>query len=210
MACLDNTLAHAGEGHGLERVIYAGTMNENEDATGKFFIVGSNGWGSDAFESFSRAVERLLCIVEDVKIHLAGGSMSYWIEAADGMPLTEKLAQRKDQEPQIAVANCVRGLRGLKKLGVRGNPFRAFQRASHISPVSIAGSASQEIAAAAAEAGSMEIEQEIAVLSARMRFAKEYSAAKGWNFANLKVEQMLEIRDREGWRTPALPAANAA
>jgi hypothetical protein len=32
----------------------------------------------------------------------------------------------------------------------------------------------------------MEIEQEIAVLSARMRFAQEYSAAKGWNFADLK------------------------
>jgi hypothetical protein len=80
---------------------------------------------------------------------------------------------------------------------------------SYMSPVSIAGSASQEIAAAAAEAVSMEIEQEIEVLSARMRFAQEYSAAKGWNFANLKVEQMLEIRDQEAWRTPALPAANA-
>jgi hypothetical protein len=34
-----------------------------------------------------------------------------------------------------------------------------------------------------------------------MRFAQEYSAAKGWNFADLKVEQMLEIRDQEGWRT---------
>ena len=66
------------------------------------------------------------------------------------------------------------------------------------------------MAAAAAEVVSMEIEQEIAVLSARMRFAQKYSAANGWNFANLKVEQMLEIRDREGWRTPALPAANAA
>jgi hypothetical protein len=53
----------------------------------------------------------------------------------------------------------------------------------------------------------MEIEQEIAVLSARMRFAQEYSAAKGWNFADLKVEQMLEIRDQEGWRIPALPSA---
>jgi hypothetical protein len=53
----------------------------------------------------------------------------------------------------------------------------------------------------------MEIEQEIAVLSARMRFAQEYSAAKGWNFADLKVEQMLEIRHQEGWRTPALPPA---
>jgi hypothetical protein len=62
---------------------------------------------------------------------------------------------------------------------------------------------------AAAEAVSMEIEQEIAVLSARMRFAQEYSAAKGWNFADLKVEQMLEIRDQEGWRIPALPSANA-
>jgi hypothetical protein len=55
----------------------------------------------------------------------------------------------------------------------------------------------------------MEIEQEIAVLSARMRFAQVYSAAKGWKFANLKVEQMLEIRDQEGWRTPALPPASA-
>ena len=55
----------------------------------------------------------------------------------------------------------------------------------------------------------MEIEQEIAVLSARMRFAQKYSAAKRWNFANLKVVQMLEIRDQEGWSTPALPAANA-
>jgi hypothetical protein len=51
----------------------------------------------------------------------------------------------------------------------------------------------------------MEIEQEIAMLSARMRFAQEYSAAKGWNFADLKAEQMLEIRAQEGWRIPALP-----
>jgi hypothetical protein len=62
---------------------------------------------------------------------------------------------------------------------------------------------------AAAEALSMEIEQEIAVLSARMRFAQEYSAAKGWNFADLKVDQMVEIRDQEGWRTPRLPSASA-
>jgi hypothetical protein len=61
---------------------------------------------------------------------------------------------------------------------------------------------------AAAEA-IMEIEQEIAMLSARMRFAQEYSAAKGWDFADLKVEQMLEIRAQQGWRTPALPPANA-
>jgi hypothetical protein len=72
-----------------------------------------------------------------------------------------------------------------------------------------AGSASQEIAAAAAEALSMEIEQEIAVLSARMRFAQVYSAAKGWNFADLKVDQMVEIRDQEGWRTSTLPPASA-
>jgi hypothetical protein len=77
------------------------------------------------------------------------------------------------------------------------------------SPVSIARSASQKIAAAAVEAVSMEIEQEIALLSARMRFAQEYSAAKGWNFADLKVEQMLEIRDQEGWKTPWVAKANA-
>ena len=35
---------------------------------GKFFIVGSDGWGSDAFESFSWAVDRLLRIVEGIKI----------------------------------------------------------------------------------------------------------------------------------------------
>jgi len=52
----------------------------------------------------------------------------------------------------------------------------------------------------------MEIEQEIAMLSARMRFAQEYSASKGWNFADLKAEQMLEIRAQEGWRTPVLPS----
>ena len=55
----------------------------------------------------------------------------------------------------------------------------------------------------------MEIEQEIAVLSARMRFAQKYSAAKGWNFADLKVDQMVEIRDQEGWRIAMLPPANA-
>jgi hypothetical protein len=55
----------------------------------------------------------------------------------------------------------------------------------------------------------LEIEQEIAVLSARMQFAQKYSAAKGWNFGGLKVEQMLEIRNQEGWRAPALQAANA-
>ena len=92
---------------------------------------------------------------------------------------------------------------GLSRWIKAGNPDVIYQSGFN------AGSASQEIAAAAAEAVSMEIEQEIAVLSARMRFAQEYSAAKGWNFANLKVEQMLEIRDQEGWRTPALPAANA-
>jgi hypothetical protein len=174
-------------------------MNEKINAMGKFFIVGSDGSSSDAFESFSRAVDRLLCIVNDVEIQSAGSSVSYWIEAADGVPLTDKLAERRDQEPLIAVTSFVRGHRGLKKLGVRGDLLRASRRASHISPVSIAGSASQEIAAAAAEAPSMEIEQEIAVLSARMRFAQKYSAAKGWNFANLKVVQMLEIRDQEGW-----------
>jgi hypothetical protein len=73
-------------------------------------------------------------------------------------------------------------------------------------PLTIMGASAND---AAAEAVSMEIEQEIAVLSARMRFAQEYSAAKGWNFADLKVEQMREIRDQEGWRTPALPSANA-
>ena len=57
---------------------------------GKFFIVGSDGWASDAFEWFSRAVDMLLCIVEDVMIPLGGGSASYWIEAADGVPLTGK------------------------------------------------------------------------------------------------------------------------
>jgi hypothetical protein len=111
--------------HSSERVIYAArkrAMNEKENAMGKCFIVGSDGSGSDAFESFSRAVDMLLCIVADVKIHLAGGSVSYWIEGADGVPLTEKLPERRDQEPQIAVANFVRGLRGLKKLGVRGDP----------------------------------------------------------------------------------------
>jgi hypothetical protein len=46
------------------------------------------GWGSDAFASFSWAVDMLLSIVEDVKIPLAGGSVSYWIKAADGVPLT--------------------------------------------------------------------------------------------------------------------------
>jgi hypothetical protein len=92
---------------------------------------------------------------------------------------------------------------GLSRWINAGDPDVIYQ------PVSIAGSASQEIAAAAAEAVSMEIEQEIEVLSARMRFAQEYSAAKGWNFADLKVEQMLEIRDQEGWRTPALRPANA-
>jgi hypothetical protein len=94
LACLDNALAHARKAHGPERVIYAArkhTMNETEDAMGKFFIVGSDGWGSDAFASFSWAVDMLLSIVEDVKIPLAGGSVSYWIEAADGVPLTVKL-----------------------------------------------------------------------------------------------------------------------
>jgi len=178
---------------------------------GQFFIVGSDGSASDAFESFSSAADRLLSIGEDVEIHLDGDSVSYWIEAADGVPLTtDKLAQRRHQEAPIAVATFVRGLRGPTTLGVRRDPPRASRRASHISPVSIAGSASQDIAAAAAEAVSMDIEQEIAVLSARMRFAQKYSAAKGWNFANLKVVQMLEIRNQEGWRTPALPAANAA
>jgi hypothetical protein len=92
-SCLDNTLAHARKANGPERVIYAArkhTMNENEDAMEKFFIVGSDGSRSDAFE-FSSAVGMLLRIGEDVKIPLAGGSVSYWIEAADGVPLTGKL-----------------------------------------------------------------------------------------------------------------------
>jgi hypothetical protein len=36
-------------------------MNENEDGMGKFFTVGSDGWGSDAFESFSSAVCEFCC-----------------------------------------------------------------------------------------------------------------------------------------------------
>jgi hypothetical protein len=68
-------------------------MNEKENAMGKFFIVGSDGWGSDAFESFSWAVDMLLRIVGDVTIHLAGGSVSSWIEAADGVPLTVVLCR---------------------------------------------------------------------------------------------------------------------
>ena len=70
-------------------------MNEKEVAMGKFFIVESDGWASKAFESFSSAADRLLCIVEDADIHLASGSVSYWIEAADGVPLTVKLVERR-------------------------------------------------------------------------------------------------------------------
>jgi hypothetical protein len=73
-------------------------MNEKEVAMGKFFIVESDGWASKAFESFSSAADRLLCIVEDADIHLASGSVSYWIEAADGVPLTVKLlVERRDR-----------------------------------------------------------------------------------------------------------------
>ena len=61
----------------------------------KFFIIGSDGWGSDAFASFSSAADRLLCIVADAEIHLASDSVSYWIEAADGVPLTVKLVERR-------------------------------------------------------------------------------------------------------------------
>ena len=43
----------------------------------------------------------------------------------------------------------------------------------------------------------MEIEQEIARLSARMRFAQEYSAARGWNFANLKVSRCWRFAIRK-------------
>jgi hypothetical protein len=72
-------------------------MNEKEVAMGKFFIVESDGWASKAFESFSSAADRLLCIVDD-EIHLASGSVSYWIEAADGVPLTVKLlVERRDR-----------------------------------------------------------------------------------------------------------------
>ncbi len=71
-------------------------MNENQDAIGKFFIVGSDGRASDPFESFSWALDRLLRIVGDVKIHLADGSVSYWIEAADGALLTVKFVERRD------------------------------------------------------------------------------------------------------------------
>jgi hypothetical protein len=70
-------------------------MNEKENAMGKFFIVESDGWTSKGFESFSSAADRLLCIVEDAEIHLASGSVSYWIEAADGVPLTVKLVERR-------------------------------------------------------------------------------------------------------------------
>jgi hypothetical protein len=68
-------------------------MNEKANAMETFFIVGSDGWASDAFESFSWAVDRLLRIVEAVKIHLVGDSVSYWI-AADGVPLTVKLVEK--------------------------------------------------------------------------------------------------------------------
>jgi len=49
---------------------------------------------------------------------------------------------------------------------------------------------------AAAGAVSMEIEQEIAMLSARMRFAQEYRAAKGCKSLNTDIA-VPSLRDRE-------------
>lgn len=41
-----------------------------------------------------------------------------------------------------------------------------------------------------------------AIISGRMTFSKKYCAEKGWNIDDLSIEQILEIREQEGWKVP--------
>lgn len=48
-------------------------------------------------------------------------------------------------------------------------------------------------------------DEQVRVLRAREKFAKEYCAAKGWDFNNVTMPQMLEIRSQPGWKNPTAP-----
>ena len=45
-------------------------------------------------------------------------------------------------------------------------------------------------------------EQEVSLL--RERFITEYSVNKGWNRSTLTTEQLLEIKEQKGYKTPGM------
>jgi len=49
-----------------------------------------------------------------------------------------------------------------------------------------------------------EIMTEREISSLRENFKVKYSKEKGWDYLNLKTEQLLEITQQKGWKTPGL------
>lgn len=45
-------------------------------------------------------------------------------------------------------------------------------------------------------------EKEIELL--REQFKKDYATKKGWNYNKLTTEQMIEITQQKGWKSPGL------
>ena len=42
----------------------------------------------------------------------------------------------------------------------------------------------------------------IEIITGRHNFSIEYCKNKGWDFENLSIEQILEIRQQDGWKEP--------
>lgn len=45
----------------------------------------------------------------------------------------------------------------------------------------------------------------LAVLKGREEFTLKYVSEKGWDFDNLTIPQIMEIRAQDGWKTPERP-----
>lgn len=43
------------------------------------------------------------------------------------------------------------------------------------------------------------------VVQARYDFSLAYAKSKGWELEQLTVDQLLEIRNQDGWKNPLLP-----
>jgi hypothetical protein len=46
-------------------------------------------------------------------------------------------------------------------------------------------------------------QEQHSILRLRGEFVAAYCTARGWNMENLTIEQLLEIRAQEGWKTPS-------
>lgn len=44
------------------------------------------------------------------------------------------------------------------------------------------------------------------IIIGRDAFVTEYCAAKGWDRNELTIEQIMQIRQQDGWKNPTLPS----